>query len=47
MNKKYYKEIDICKGVLAIFVIVGHVFLQTEVENIKLQAILNIIGGDL
>lgn len=44
-NTFRFKEIDICKGILTVLVVIGHVLLQTEMGDVSLTSINRIIGG--
>lgn len=43
MNKKYFPEIDICRGLGIILVVLGHAFKQTGETNVLFQILLSFI----
>lgn len=43
MNKKYYPEIDICRGIGIILVVLGHAFKQTGETNTVFEVLLSFI----
>ena len=44
-NRKYFKEVDLYRGILIILVVIGHIALQTNVPTSQLKNIYTTIGN--